>query len=273
LGNWHEGLPYLTHVANKDIRDAALLELDAAPKKPAQQIAVGEKWRRAAQSHEGMERECLMLRAILWHRRARSRLDEGSVRAKLDQRLEEMLQEIDRLAALPRAFPMIYPLSRVGYWSPSFAAKEPKVLHWDVTPFLTHSGRYALWLQCGNVAGPLRVEWVVFGRDGKDGKEISRHANPSVAEGGKPWPQYTIALEAPEPGEQYGLYARVAGGEAAPGMQPVPSVPGGMPGPGMPGMPPPGSPGVGASASAPSYGCLRMKYLGPQMPAPSSPAP
>ncbi len=235
LDKWHEGLPYLAHVADKDIRGAALLELDPAPKKPQQQILLGEKWRRASQSHEGMERECLMLRAILWHRRARSRLDEGPVRGKLDQRLEEMLQEIDRLAALPRVFPLIYPLSRVGYWNPKFVAQEPTVLHWDITPFVTLSGRYAVWLQCGNGAHPLRVEWVVLGQDGKDGKEISRHVNPSVAEGGKAWPQYTIALETPEPGKQYGLYARVE-----------------------------------ATGTAP-HGCVRMKYLGPQTPAPSAP--
>jgi hypothetical protein len=236
LDKWDEGLAYLTHAANKDIRDAALMELDAAPKKPEQQFLVGEKWLRAAQSHEGMERECLMLRAILWHRRARSRLEAGPVRNKLDQRLEETLQEFDRLAALPPVFPLFYPLSRVAYWNPNFVATEQKVLHWDITPFVTRSGTYAVWFQCGNGAHRLRVEWVVLGQDGKEGKEISRHVNPSVAEGGKPWPQFTVAPESPEPGKQYGLYARV-------------------------------------EATGPaSHGCVRMKYLGPQMPAPSAPA-
>jgi hypothetical protein len=235
LGKWDEGLAHLLLVDDENIRGAAKLELDSLST-PQQQILLAEKWRRAAQSHQGMDQEGMMLRAVVWYGWARSGLDEGPVRGKVDQSLQEMLQELARLAALPH----FYPLNRVGYWNPKFVTQEWKTLHWDITPLVTLPGNYAIRFQCGTGADPLHVQWVVFGQDGK---EISRRAQDSTVEGGQTGTQYTIALPTPEPGRKYGLYARVkSAGTASHGGVRLKYV----------GLTAPASPAPGTSAGKPS---------------------
>jgi hypothetical protein len=206
-------------VADENIRGAATLELDPAPKRLEQQIVIAERWRRAAQSREGTERKGLLLRAVGWYRGARAGLDGSPLRGKVDQSLQESLRDLARLAAIPP----VEPARRVGHWSPRFIAQGSKILRWDITPLMNLPGKYAVWFQCCNFAEPLYIEWVALGQNGN---EIIRRNDRTVAESGRAWAQYTIELETPDFGKQYGLYARVLGGTA-------------------------------------SYGCVWLKYLGP----------
>jgi hypothetical protein len=135
---------------------------------------------------------------------------------------------VEKAVAQPEAaLPGFHPPRRVGYWNPTFVDFRQKILHWDVTPFVTLPGQYEIWFQCGSGADALDVEWVVLAQGGK---EVGRHVNRSVARGGAVPDQYVIAVEAPEPGKQYGLYAKVK------------------------------------SSGTASHGCVRMKYVGQESP-------
>jgi hypothetical protein len=151
------------------------------------------------------------------------------------ERLAVLSRMVEKAAAQPEAaIPDFYPPHRVGYWNPSSVEVVAKILLWDLTPFITLPGQYSIWFQCGNGGDALEVEWVVLGQGGK---EISRHLKDSAAESGGVSEQYTLAIESPEPGRQYGLYALVK------------------------------------AAGRASHGCVRMKYMGPTGAAPSAPGP
>jgi len=88
-GDWDQGIPMLALGGDPALRVPAVKELVGADS-PDAQVALGDTWWDVAQSREGRERDCFLLRAGHWYEKARSQGTSGLVKVKLDQRLAEI---------------------------------------------------------------------------------------------------------------------------------------------------------------------------------------
>ncbi len=88
-GEWERGIPMLALGSDPALKAPAVKELAGADS-PDAQIALGDAWWDLAQTREGHERDCFLLRAGHWYEQAQPKVTSGLAKVKLQQRLEEI---------------------------------------------------------------------------------------------------------------------------------------------------------------------------------------
>lgn len=169
--------------------------------------AQGQMWTDLHQKEKGIEAlvypRAVALAEVVWSPLALRNFEDFVRRLQTDQ------QRLDQLGVNYRPYVPETQI-QIGDLTPAQIKATPAPFEWDVTPYVTESGKNHVSFVCTSDAGGIEVAWVALL---KDGKEACRDTHTGWAGTNPRLPVFYILNEpAWKSGAHYTLRAQIAGG-------------------------------------------------------------
>lgn len=95
MGDWENGLPFLSKGNDAAMKALAQREIGQAPRDPEGRVNLADAWWDLAQKVSGKRKEKMLLHAREWYLKAQPALTDSLIQAKVEKRLDE-IERIDR---------------------------------------------------------------------------------------------------------------------------------------------------------------------------------